>query len=259
MLLFIAIILGFVFFFMAISAENIYGARWGIIFHIASITTNYGASDIDIENGYASTGASSPAYIKGMMALFPVFVVLNMSLACASSLLVVYLSPGAQGSGLPEMRAYLNGIKMDDALSFKAFVAKVLGNIFATSSGLLVGKEGPLLQIGCIVASLMTQGRQQDRYEGHKKCSKHVKDANGTSKQTYSNMRNDFFGPFKTNIERRDLVTAGAATGIAVGFNAPIGGIIFAFEQVSTWWRNELTWKTFFCCAIGVIGTIGNC
>ena len=303
MLLLIATILGCIFFIMALTAENIYGARWGTIFYIASITTSSSSNTTTtttatlVQDGGTSNSSSSisdvgpihkgvnPEFIKGMMALFPVFVVLNMSLACASSLLVVYLSPGAQGSGLPEMRAYLNGIRMDGALSMRALIAKVFGNIFATSSGLLVGKEGPLLQIGCIVASLLTQSVPSDNDAGkHDRRRLHASNRNdnhhnhrekkeeshqqqrqqrnnkslcSTSRRccnTTGHIRHDnLLAPFRTNVERRDLVTAGAATGIAVGFNAPIGGIIFAFEQVSTWWRNELTWKTFFACAIGVI------
>ena len=81
-----------------------------------------------------------------------------MSLSTLAALLVSYLCPASGGSGLAEVRAYLNGLRMDAALSWRAFVAKVFGNVLALASGLVVGKEGPLLHIGSILASPAFRG-----------------------------------------------------------------------------------------------------
>ena len=284
----LAIIIAAVFFTMALSSENIYSVRWGIIFWIASHTLAGGGGRSDTAvvgaevHSSSSGGGESDAvsradasYINGLLALFPVFLALNMTLACVSALLVVYLSPGAAGSGLPEMRAFLNGVRMRSALSWRALVAKVLGTILALSSGLFVGKEGPLAQIGCIIAASFgkrprsanntersprpypydheRQRRQGEEEEEEKYKLNVAEDDEEEDDDATTPILGRVLWPFRTNVERRDLATAGAAAGIAVAFNAPIGGVMFAFEEMATWWRNELTWKAFFCCAVGVI------
>lgn len=43
---------------------------------------------------------------------------------------------------------------------------------------------------------------------------------------------------------------SGAAIGVAVAFNAPIGGLLFAFEEVSSFFSTALGWQTFFGAAL---------
>ena len=38
-----------------------------------------------------------------------------------------YISPDADGSGFPEMKAVLSGISIDKYFSFNTFVAKIIG------------------------------------------------------------------------------------------------------------------------------------
>ena len=44
----------------------------------------------------------------------------------------------------------------------------------------------------------------------------------------------------------------GSAIGVAVAFNAPIGGLLFAFEEVASFFNTSLGWQTFVgaerCC-----------
>ena len=59
------------------------------------------------------------------------------------------------------------------------------------------------------------------------------------------------------------FTTAGVAAGVAAAFNAPIGGLLFAMEDLSTFWNRTLSWQTFFCsgvaaCIANVINTAFN-
>ncbi|MQL75825.1 hypothetical protein Taro_008216, partial [Colocasia esculenta] len=99
--------------------------------------------------------------------------------------------------------------------------------ILAVSSSLNVGKAGPLIQTGSCIASLLGQGGSK-RY--HLTCK--------------------WLRYFKNDRDRRDFVTCGSAAGAAAAFRAPVGGVLFALEAVSSWWRSALLWRSFFTTAV---------
>ena len=49
---------------------------------------------------------------------------------------------------------------------------------------------------------------------------------------------------------RREFTTAGVAAGVAAGFNAPVGGLLFAMEDLSSFWGKRIAWQTFFCATV---------
>ena len=67
-----------------------------------------------------------------------------------SNLLCIFVSAKAAGSGIPEVKSYLNGINQDNLLTWRTLFAKISGVIFSVSGGLFVGPEGPLIHTGSI-------------------------------------------------------------------------------------------------------------
>ena len=154
------------------------------------------------------------------------YVSVQLFFACMAAA-CVYIEPVSAGSGIPEVKCYLNGIDLPRVGEIKTLVCKVLGVICSVSAGLPVGKEGPMVHSGAVTASVVSSGKT----------------------------RNDK--------ERRDLVACGAAAGVCTAFSAPVGGILFSLEEGASYWGQSLTWRTFYCSMIAlstlyVLNTIGS-
>ena len=105
------------------------------------------------------------------------------------------------GSGIPQVIAAQDEA-LDDAgqrwfVSLRLAVAKLLLATLGFAAGLSIGKEGPSVQIA---AGVMQHSR---RWLGAR------------------------------GISPRALLVAGGAAGIAAAFNAPLAGVVFAFEELS--------------------------
>lgn len=55
------------------------------------------------------------------------------------------------------MKCFLNGLDIPRLVRFKTLVCKTIGIVFAVSAGLPVGKEGPMVHAGAIVAAGVSQ------------------------------------------------------------------------------------------------------
>ncbi len=144
---------------------------------------------IDVFRNRLYAGAGGPE-LGNWMAPF-LFSVIGISIAL---FLVRKYAPETSGSGVQEIEGALDRIR---PLRWKRVLpVKFFASLFSLGSGLLLGREGPTIQIGANVGKMV------------KDVFKHPES--------------------KTN----PLVSAGATAGLASAFNAPLAGIIFVIEEM---------------------------
>ncbi|WBW75204.1 ClC chloride channel [Schizosaccharomyces osmophilus] len=161
--------------------------------------------------------------------LTAVFIYSSFSIGFAllASLLKVFFFPTVSASGIPEIKATLSGYTLPDAKSFfslKTLISKTLSICLCVASGLWVGKEGPFVHVASNIAMLVAS--------------------------VFSEISN-------SNLYSRQILIAAISSGIAASFNAPVGGVLFALEQVTTSsFPSSLTgsiWYEFLCSAFSVV------
>ncbi|XP_075420630.1 H(+)/Cl(-) exchange transporter 7 isoform X1 [Tenrec ecaudatus] len=155
------------------------------------------------------------------------WAVLNSAFVLLGSLIVAFVEPVAAGSGIPQIKCFLNGVKIPHVVRLKTLVIKVSGVILSVVGGLAVGKEGPMIHSGAVIAAGISQGRS-------------------------TSLKRDFkiFEYFRRDTEKRDFVSAGAAAGVSAAFGAPVGGVLFSLEEGASFWNQFLTWRIFFASMI---------
>lgn len=158
---------------------------------------------------------------------------LGVSLAYVSiaAFLVAIVEPVAGGSGIPEIKGYLNGTNYQRFLRLKTLVCKAVGVVFSVSGGLIIGKEGPLVHSGAVFAA-------------------NISHLTGFGKL---GLKEKWRGAmlFRNDRSKRDFVAGGAAAGVAAAFGAPVGGILFSLEEAASFWSTQLTWMVFLCSMLG--------
>lgn len=111
-------------------------------------------------------------------------------------------APGAAGSGVPQVLTALDAgtplAARSRFVSLRLSVAKIFGVTGGLLAGLSIGRQGPSVQVA---AGVMLHARR-------------------------------WLSPASA-ITDRELLVAGGAAGIAAAFNTPLGGIVFAIEELS--------------------------
>ncbi|XP_052198806.1 putative chloride channel-like protein CLC-g isoform X3 [Diospyros lotus] len=208
--------------------------KWTLCFLLGTLVCLIGFTvNLSVENiaGIKFVVTSNMMLYKKYLMAFLVFSVSNFSLTLLSSLITEFISREAAGSGIPEVKAYLNGVDAPGIFSLRTLVVKIVGSVLAVSSSLVIGKAGPMVHVGGCVAALVAQG-------GSKKY-----------RLTWK-----WLQYFKNDRDLRDLVTCGSAAGMAVSFRAPVGGLLFAFEEMASW--KGAFYKILLACSISIFTSL---
>ncbi|MCX5773659.1 MAG: H(+)/Cl(-) exchange transporter ClcA [Fusobacteria bacterium] len=121
-------------------------------------------------------------------------IIISIAMIIAAILLVNKYAPEAAGSGIPEIEGALENkrtIRYQRILPVKFF-----GGLLSLGSGMILGREGPTVQMGGALGKLL---------------GAHYK--------------------LKTDLTHI-LIAAGAGAGLATAFNAPLAGILFVIEEM---------------------------
>jgi H+/Cl- antiporter ClcA len=119
--------------------------------------------------------------------------------------IVKRFAPYAKGSGIPQVMAAveLSTPKthhlVHKLLNLKIIIVKVLSSLVMVAGGGAIGREGPTIQIAASVFGYI----------------------------------NKILPPWIPKVARRNMLVTGAAAGLAAAFNTPLGGMVFAIEELT--------------------------
>lgn len=122
-------------------------------------------------------------------------IVMSMLMVSLAWYLVEHYSKEAAGSGVQQIEGAL---LTDDESIFWRFLlpVKFIGGLLVIAAKMVVGREGPTIQIGGNLGAMLADG-------------------------------------FRFSKKRRHtMIAAGAASGLAVAFNAPLAGALFILEEM---------------------------
>jgi chloride channel protein, CIC family len=133
--------------------------------------------------------------------------------AALARFLVVRFAPVAEGSGVQRVEAVFSGeVKL---AAYNIVPVKFFGGLIAMGSGLALGREGPTVQMGASLSRLISYVVRGDQ-------------------------------------DLRVIGAAGAGAGLAVAFNAPIGGSVFVFEELTSNFTPSLLVATLAAASVAV-------
>lgn len=119
--------------------------------------------------------------------------------------LVVKYAPYARTSGIPQVMAAVEFAatnydkKIKKLLSLRVFFIKMVSGLLMIFGGGAVGKEGPTIQMAGIIFRKI----------------------------------NEWLPKWWPPVSRSNMITAGAAAGLAAAFNTPLGGVVFVIEELT--------------------------
>ncbi|MES2456609.1 MAG: chloride channel protein [Bacteroidota bacterium] len=119
--------------------------------------------------------------------------------------IVVRYAPFARGSGIPQVVAAIQitgpnkESQVSRFLSIRVMLVKITSSLIMAAGGAAIGREGPTIQIAASVFKKV----------------------------------NDLLPVWWPKVAKKNMIITGAAAGLAAAFNTPLGGIVFAIEELT--------------------------
>nr|CAH0108618.1 unnamed protein product [Daphnia galeata] len=204
--------------FAKIGEDWIFLALLGSIMALLSYIMDYGVSLCNTARMWMYFELTTHLAVRYLIWIcLPVFLVLF------SAGFVYLIAPQAIGSGIPEMKTILRGVVLKEYLTFRTGIAKIVALTAVLGSGMPLGKEGPLVHIASIVATLM------------------------------SKLVTSFKGIYENESRNSEMLAAACAVGVSCNFAAPIGGVLFSIEVTSVYFAIRNYWRGFFSAVFGAL------
>lgn len=178
--------------------KNKMGLLQAVPFWIASIITGL------VAVGYAMLFELAEGWNHAILGLNEKIIFFVLPLCFFVAWLVVKLAPNAKGSGIPQVMAAIDlsstaKQKVSFLLSLKITVIKIISSIIMVLGGGAIGREGPTIQIaGSIFHAIHSR-----------------------------------LPATWPKLSQQNFILTGAAAGLAAAFNTPLGGLVFAMEELA--------------------------
>ncbi|EFN52659.1 hypothetical protein CHLNCDRAFT_138594 [Chlorella variabilis] len=231
----------------------------GAVMGVLAFLVDWG---IEAMNGFKfATVRAAVAESGGFVAPYLTHVGISLMFALVAGSLVSFVEPLAAGSGIPEVKTYLNGVHIKGLLTIRTLAAKLSGITFSIAAGLIAGgylgglavgagvsKEGPFVHGGGIVGGgIGGMGSQS------------ITQASRQRRQAWLRWRREVKAPhmlggyFRNAADHRDFAAIGTAAGVATAFAAPIGGLLFCIEEGVSFYSTSIFWRGFLATCVGVL------
>ncbi|KAJ9464691.1 putative ankyrin repeat protein [Diplonema papillatum] len=151
---------------------------------------------------------------------FLAFLLFSTGYAVLAAWFVKVYAPYAAGSGIPEIKTILSGVRIKRYLGGWTLLIKCIGISLAVGAGLSLGMEGPFVHVASCVGNITAKFFKGFRYHESK---------------------------------RREIISAAVAAGVSVAFGAPIGGVLFSLEEASYYFPHKTMWRSFLCAIVAAL------
>jgi H+/Cl- antiporter ClcA len=119
--------------------------------------------------------------------------------------IIQQFAPNARGSGIPQVMAAIelatpkHNDKADKLLGFRIIIVKIISSLMMVLGGGAIGREGPTIQIAGSIFRIV----------------------------------NKLIPKTWPKLSKQSFIMTGAAAGLAAAFNTPLGGVVFAVEELA--------------------------